>query len=348
MARRSIRSRCTEAGINYDTFLAFKSNHPELSTEDIFEYYAEKRGLLQNDSKHTRELKKLRYLCKQNNIPYVNARQYKKNHPSMPISEVVAYYLLRTKSFRQKCKERGINYRAARSYRNNHPELSDDEIIEIYNNNVTESCVDDKTTANLANKIPSNVLKRMAQELNIKVSTITSYAYSHPGITESEIRDYYNNKDIKAKSDPDHSFKAECKKIGVNYSTASNFKYRHPEMSESEIIKHYIEINQAKTFKDMCNECNIPYKTASSYKYSHPELSAEEVINRYLLLKGEFCQFSVKKQGMGKGHMLFEYIENGKLFFQCTCNKCGHEDIYNFEDMREHFLDCVISSTGKA
>ena len=116
----SFKDKCKKANISYNNAITYRRNHPELTEEEVIQYYLAKEQSFIDK-------------CKKANINYENANQFKHRHPELTDEQVIQYYLTqKEESFSQKCKKANVNYNTARVYKNSHPELTDEQVIIYY------------------------------------------------------------------------------------------------------------------------------------------------------------------------------------------------------------------------
>lgn len=120
--KESFHAKCIRLGINPNSARQFKFKHPELTDEQIIQYYKDK-DITNKDRLNAEQ-------CKQLGIDYNNVRQLRFKHPELTDMQILKYYLQKpTKTFADKCREANINHNTARQYKYRHPELSEEQVI---------------------------------------------------------------------------------------------------------------------------------------------------------------------------------------------------------------------------
>jgi len=76
----TFKAFCTLNNINYETARKYRYRHPELSSEQILEFYNQPQEQSFSD------------LCKKLNINYKKAYSFKQRHPELTDEQVILYY----------------------------------------------------------------------------------------------------------------------------------------------------------------------------------------------------------------------------------------------------------------
>jgi hypothetical protein len=105
-SEESFSDSCRQLSIEPRIALKYRSKHPELSDEQIINYYLSKRQGL--------------------------ALKYRSKHPELSDEQIINYYLSKRESFTSLCNKFEIDYSNAENYRWKHPELSDEQVIIHY------------------------------------------------------------------------------------------------------------------------------------------------------------------------------------------------------------------------
>ena len=76
----SFKDKCKKANISYNTALIYRIDHPELTDEQVIQYYLTPKEQSFADK------------CKKANINYHTAFEYRRNHPELTDEQVIVYY----------------------------------------------------------------------------------------------------------------------------------------------------------------------------------------------------------------------------------------------------------------
>ena len=312
LKHNSFKQKCVNYGINYETARKYRRNHPNLTDEQIIDYY-----LHSNRAKNrvTSDGTSFRQKCDDFNIPYATARRYRSKHPNLTDEQIIELFKLSKKDRRKitakpvikndstpinKCKAAGISHSAFRhfKYRNKDRGLTDDIIIDFFANN----------------KYPK--LRKICKEFNLDYIDVLKLKLDCPDITEDSMVDivlklskldrtcihkWLNNerfRSILLKPDLDineivniptristKELKVDCERLGINFETARKYKRNHPELTDAQILEHFTVISLYKK----CKQAGISYKQVNKYRQRHPELTDEQLILHY----NPYCYYNI-------------------------------------------------------
>lgn len=125
----TFKTKCEQLGLDYNMVKGYKRLHPELTDEQIIEYYIQKYSTSKNKDKKLG----LKDTCRKLNINYQSLWRYKQRHPGQTNEQLIQYFLQpKQKSFKEKCKQANIDYERARGYKKIHPELTEEQVIIYY------------------------------------------------------------------------------------------------------------------------------------------------------------------------------------------------------------------------
>lgn len=241
----SAKIREANIPVRLQTVLAYASNHPELSHEEIIEYYRHKPIPFKE-------------LCEQEGVSYSSLKDYRKKHADLSDKQVILKYKKEhnRKTFSDKCREHGVNPKRGLAYRHAHKDkkLSDDDII--------KALIDNDNTVSFASK---------CKEKGLNYRIIADYRRRHPelNLTDEQVIELYLNKKAP--------FKAKCDEFGLNYATVSRYRSSHPELTDDEVLQYYLQ-EKEKTWADICKKFNIVYTSFNSYYFHHKDLTKAECI----------------------------------------------------------------------
>lgn len=81
MGKVSFRQMCIENSINYSTAYRYRSEHPELTDEQIIEYYKQPKPLT------------FKQKCIYSEINHNTANSYRHRHPELTDEQVINHFL---------------------------------------------------------------------------------------------------------------------------------------------------------------------------------------------------------------------------------------------------------------
>lgn len=121
---------CNQYNINPSTAYSYRRRHPELTNEQVIEYYLTPKAI------------PFKQLCIQYGVDWVEARDYKRRHNNKNLTnEQIIHYLLNTHkhtkkgAFSKLCKKYNIDYDKAKAYKKNNKDLTIMQVIQHFTPN---------------------------------------------------------------------------------------------------------------------------------------------------------------------------------------------------------------------
>ena len=351
----NIKEQCRLLGFNYANVVSYKSDHPELSYEQIFEYYLHK------------DKEPLTKKCERLGVNYEQVRGFKKTHKELSIEQVLELFLSgKNKEYvkqkvLQRNKEKRTNiievekaYRAKsnivvngkefkrlydmlmyygisdkcesiRAYLRHHPEKTYEEVLVMYGATEPED------------KAEVTKLKQLSKEKGIHFGRAHKYMRYHK----------LNADDTVEELEKTHILNEYCKKHNIDRKIAHQIRKEHKDATIEEILS-LLENREIKhrpqnidTFKHKCLEIGLEYNTVKGYRRLHPELTDEQVLDYYIQ------KYSIKS------------TKNKKLGFKDKCNKLNinyhaacdyrrkHPELTDEQVIMHYRPDCYINWLGE-
>lgn len=286
------KNKCKNANVEYSTALRYRKRHPELTDEQVIEYY------IKNKNKYKRiQADDIIGLTKTMNngmkATIINCRKsedidvqfedgeitYNKRYSSFIIGNIghPTKKVFIHGSFSHKCELAGINLQAANTYKHNHPELSDDEIINIYVKKKQE------IEARKGESLKEAYMHKL-EKAGIKS---VDYAYrlhiKNPEYTFDEIIDITNKKDNNDKFIND--MKKLSEELNVSYEAIKQHAYSTKDKNINTLREYYVDKKKKEELNNWCKDNNIRISNLYTFSNKHPEMSLDEVKNRFLEAK---------------------------------------------------------------
>lgn len=260
----SIKERCNRLELRYANVISYKRDHPELTYEQIFEYYLHK------------DKEPLTKKCERLGLNYEQVRGFKKIHKELSIEQVIELFI----NGKHRC------YVKQKSLQHNE---------EKRNNKVTEKAYRAKNNIEINGKIFKNLHDMLiCYDINDKYETIRKYLYKHPEKTYEQVLNMYgvvikHTRKIRTKEQLEkiHILNNYCKEHNIDRKIAYSIRKQHPDADIDELLNMIKELDIVHrkrgkvTFKYKCEKLDIEYNKAKAYKRLHPELTDEQVIIYY-------------------------------------------------------------------
>ena len=258
----SIKERCDRLELCYANVISYKRDHPELTYEQIFEYYLHK------------DKEPLTKKCERLGLNYEQVRGFKKIHKELSIEQVIELFI----NGKHRC------YVKQKSLQHNE---------EKRNNKVTEKAYRAKNNIEINGKIFKNLHDMLiCYDINDKYETIRKYLYKHPEKTYEQVLNMYgvvikHTRKIRTKEQLEkiHILNNYCKEHNIDRKIAYNLRQKYPDITSNELIemlKVYDNKDdklKVRTLNNYCKEHNIDRKIAYSIRKQHPDADIDELLN---------------------------------------------------------------------
>lgn len=246
----SFAEKCRQYNINEHNAQGYKQRHPELTDEQVIEYYL------------TPKKQSFQSLCEQYCIKYNTAFGYKRKHPELTDEQVIDYFLSKTKkgkTFTEKLREHNISISRGRNYKQTHKNMTDEEII--------RELLKDK----------EKTFTEKCEEYKLNPMTVNYYRDKCNAQSDEELIQYV----IELRKNKPLSFKEKCEKAGVSYNAAYKQRHIHTELTDEQVIDLVLDAKNRESFKDKCKKAGISYGSALEYRKKKSGLSDDEIILEY-------------------------------------------------------------------
>ena len=171
--KESFTSKCRRLGVTYGQYKYYERLHPDLTTEQIDEYFRQ-RLLNGKDSFKAR--------CERAGVNYDTACQYRARHSEISQEDTIRYFVskrnnkLLEQQALQRCKELKIPMKMFNNTRTDNPTLTYDEVIKL--------CLE------TLSKRPKT-FKYKCEKAGVNYPNARHYKVYHPDLTDEQIIEYY-------------------------------------------------------------------------------------------------------------------------------------------------------------
>ena len=276
MTKEEFYNEIDKLGIKRSTASKYCLDHPELTCEQVLNYYRN-RG------------KSFKAKCKEYNIKYDKASSFRRYHKELTDEQVIGYYLDKEKelnkiTFKQKCEDAGVDYKKACAYKMSHKDLTDEQIINIYI----------KYGDNI-NRMGSFIEK--CEEAGLNYKSVKEFKRVNPEISaDCIIEEYIKRRDGRV------TFKQKCEDAGVNYETAKHYRQKHRELTDEQVIAKCM-VNRKTKFVVFGEEYSNVKEIACKFGTTTAALTScvnrykctyEEAVTRILDEKEKYTAFGIE------------------------------------------------------
>lgn len=205
----NVKKECERLELNYSNVISYKIYHPELTYEQVFEYYM-----------HKKYREPLRKICKRLELNYEQVRGFKKAHKELSIDEIIQLftsgkqkeytrykrinrnkekkntkikekaYRARTNIFVKDNKFRNLHdmiryyniedkYEAIRKYLRNHPEKTYEDVLKLYGADIPRRTREEIILIQNKHIEVYNNLKAICKRLCIDYESVKKYKNKH-------------------------------------------------------------------------------------------------------------------------------------------------------------------------
>lgn len=215
----TLADKFRELGVDPNTGYAYIQNHPELTREQVLEYYSKPKEISLEKKLKEAQVGKRVY------------NRIKKENTELSVDEIIIkcqeYLKEQENSLTNLCKKHGLSIKNTYAHKYRHPELTDEQVI--------EECLKMRDIKG------GKTTKQLLEENNINKSKYERERKKHPELTREQIIELCKQTTRKERlvCEAEVSFKEMCRKYGVEYTKAAEYRRKHLELTDEQVIVYY-------------------------------------------------------------------------------------------------------------